>query len=92
MVFLAAISARCTFVGVGGSVLAGGIGWLSCEYGLASDPHNMLDAQVVKINGEITWASEEPDLLWALRGGGGGFAGMFHQRVSDLGVSKNTKA
>jgi hypothetical protein len=37
----------------------------------------MLDAQIVKINGEVIWASEEPDILWALRGGcgGGGFAG-----------------
>jgi hypothetical protein len=59
-------------------VLAGGIGWLSSEYGLASDPHNMLDAQIVKIDGDIIWASEEPDILWALRGGGGGFAGKIN--------------
>jgi hypothetical protein len=44
---------------VGGSVLAGEIGWLSSEYGLASDPHNMLDAQVVKTNGEIIWACDK---------------------------------
>lgn len=69
-------------------MLAGGIGWLSSEYGLASDPHNMLDAQIVKINGDITWASEEPDILWALRGGGGGFAGNIHRSCS---VSKLTK-
>jgi hypothetical protein len=35
----------------------------------------MLDAQVVKPNGQVVWASAEPDLLWALRGGGGGFGG-----------------
>jgi FAD/FMN-containing dehydrogenase len=70
-----AISARCTYVGVGGSIITGGISWLSSEYGLASDPQNMLDAQVVKPNGQVVWASAEPDLLWALRGGGGGFGG-----------------
>ena len=36
----------------------------------------MLDAQVVKLNGEVVWASTEPDLLWALRGGGGGWGGL----------------
>ncbi len=70
----AAVGARCTYVGVGGSILHGGQSWLSSEYGLASDPQNLLDAQVVKMDGSIIWASEEPDLLWALRGGGGGFA------------------
>lgn len=65
--------ARCTYVGVGGSTLQGGVSWMSSEYGLTSDPHNMLDAQIVKMNGEILWASKEPDLLWALRGGGGRF-------------------
>ena len=35
----------------------------------------MLDAQIVKTNGQVVWASAEPDLLWALRGGGGGFGG-----------------
>ena len=69
----AAVSARCTYVGVGGSILHGGQSWLSSEYGLACDPQNLLDAQVVKLDGSIVWASEEPDLLWALRGGGGGF-------------------
>lgn len=43
---------------------------MSSTYGLASDPQNFLDAQVVKLDGSIVWASEEPDLLFALRGGG----------------------
>jgi FAD/FMN-containing dehydrogenase len=44
----ASVSARCTYVGVGGSILHGGQSWLSSEHGLSSDPQNMLDAQVVK--------------------------------------------
>lgn len=71
------MSARCTYVGVGGSVLAGGISWQSSERGLISDPQNLLDAQVVKTDGTVIWASKEPDLFWALRGGGGGFGGLF---------------
>ena len=35
----------------------------------------MPDAQVVKLNGQVVWASAEPDLLWALRGAGGSFGG-----------------
>ncbi|EXJ76697.1 uncharacterized protein A1O5_01205 [Cladophialophora psammophila CBS 110553] len=73
----AALSARCTFVGVGGSTIAGGISWASSEFGLASDPQNLLDAQVVTNDGRVLWASKEPELLWAIRGGGGGFAGRF---------------
>lgn len=56
--------------------MQGGIGWMSSEYGLASDPQNMLDAEVVKMDGQVLWASEEPDLLWALRGGGGNFGAV----------------
>ncbi|OAG34357.1 hypothetical protein AYO21_11475 [Fonsecaea monophora] len=79
----AAVSARCTYVGVGGSILHGGQSWLSSEYGLACDPQNLLDVQVIKVDGSILWASGEPDLLWALRGGGGGFgvAIAFKMRV-----------
>lgn len=70
----AAVSIRTPFVGVGGSILGGGYSWLSSEYGLTSDPANMLDAQVVKVDGTMLWASEDPDLLFALRGAYG-FAG-----------------
>lgn len=70
------VACRTPCIGIGGSILCGGFSWLSGEYGLTSDPRNMLDAQVVKLDGEVVWASTEPDLLWALRGAGGSFGGM----------------
>ncbi len=67
------VSARTPSIGVGGSTLCSGFSWLSAEYGCVSDPANMLDAQVVKLDGSVVWASSEPDLLWALRGTETGF-------------------
>ncbi|KAL3491868.1 FAD binding domain-containing protein [Aspergillus germanicus] len=67
------VGARTPSVGVAGTIVTGGISWLSNDHGCISDPANMLDAKVVKYNGSIVWASSEPELLWALRGGGGGF-------------------
>jgi hypothetical protein len=71
----ALVGARCGWVGAAGGALVGGYSWLSHEFGLISDPQNMLDAQVVLHDGRVVWASEENggDLLWALRGGGGNF-------------------
>jgi FAD/FMN-containing dehydrogenase len=60
-------------VGIGGITLAGGIGFLVRKYGLTID--DLLAAEVVTADGEIVQASKEsePDLFWAVRGGGGNF-------------------
>jgi FAD/FMN-containing dehydrogenase len=60
-------------VGIGGITLGGGIGFLVRKYGLTID--DLLAAEVVTADGEIVQVSEEsePDLFWAIRGGGGNF-------------------
>jgi FAD/FMN-containing dehydrogenase len=60
-------------VGIGGITLAGGIGYLVRKHGLTID--NVLAADVVVADAEVvrTSESEEPDLFWAIRGGGSNF-------------------
>ncbi|WP_103501319.1 MULTISPECIES: FAD-binding oxidoreductase [unclassified Streptomyces] len=66
-------SGDTTSVGVGGLLVGGGIGWLARKYGLALD--SVVAAEVVTADGRILAASaeENPDLFWAIRGGGGNF-------------------
>ncbi len=60
-------------VGVGGLTLTGGIGWKVRKYGLALD--SLAAAEVVTAAGTVVRASaaENPELFWAIRGGGGNF-------------------
>ncbi|QKJ19026.1 FAD-binding oxidoreductase [Microbacterium hominis] len=60
-------------VGVGGLTLGGGIGLMVRAWGLAAD--QLVGAQLITARGEVLEATDasHPDLLWALRGGGGNF-------------------
>jgi FAD/FMN-containing dehydrogenase len=70
---LAVTGGAISSTGIAGYTLGGGLGWLMARYGLAVD--NLIRVELVTADGETLNVDDEshPDLMWALRGGGGNF-------------------
>jgi FAD/FMN-containing dehydrogenase len=70
---LAVTGGAISNTGVGGYTLGGGLGWLMSTQGLAAD--NLVGVELVTASGDVLDVSDDthPDLMWALRGGGGNF-------------------
>jgi len=84
---LAVTGGRMADTGVGGLTLGGGSGWLERKYSFTVD--SLLSAEVVTADGRLVVASAErnPDLFWALKGGGGNFGIVtgFEFRLHEVG-------
>jgi FAD/FMN-containing dehydrogenase len=85
---LAVTGGAVSTTGIAGYTLGGGLGWLMGKYGLACD--NLEAVELVTAAGEVLQVDAEshPDLLWALRGGGGNFgvATAFTYRMHPLSM------
>jgi FAD/FMN-containing dehydrogenase len=70
---LAVTGGAISSTGIAGYTLGGGLGWLMSTQGLASD--NLIGVQLVTAGGDVLDVTDDshPDLMWALRGGGGNF-------------------
>jgi FAD/FMN-containing dehydrogenase len=70
---LATTGGAISHTGVSGLTLGGGLGWLMAKHGLAAD--NVIAVELVTAEGRVldVTADSDPDLFWALRGGGGNY-------------------
>jgi len=89
---LAVSAGIISHTGVGGLTLGGGFGWISRKYGLSVD--NLISVELVTAEGAVVHASssENSDLFWAVRGGGGNFGivSFFEFKAAQIGTEVYT--